>query len=106
MFKAVIVLSMVGCFSLFGTQAFACGIQGSVVHKDGSKAGSESYVTTSWRYGDKAWPKRGQYKLELGSNACGKTVDVHFNGDKITRVTLKSKGWTIVNLRGQRNCCL
>lgn len=58
--------------------AFACGIEGSITHTDGSKANGDR-VTTSYTSAGAAHASNGSYSLDLGSVACGNRVDVYVN---------------------------
>lgn len=77
-----------------GGSVLACGIQGSAVNSDGSKIDGTATVSTSWN-STKAYPRNGQYSLDLGSSACGEKVTVYLNGNDGKRVTVN--GWTTVN---------
>jgi len=77
-----------------GGSVLACGIQGTAVNKDGSKIDGTATVSTSWN-GTKAYPRGGQYRLELGSSACGERVTVYLDGNNGQDVRVS--GWTTVN---------
>jgi len=81
--------------------ALACGIEGRATWGDGSKIDGSSKISTSWN-GTKAYPSRGEYSLDLGSNACGKTITVYFNGSHYTEITLKGSGYTRLDIVGRK----
>ncbi len=68
-----------------------CGIEGSVTWSDGSKSDKSTTVSTSWN-SKKAYPSKGWYTLDLGSDACGQSMTVYLDGSQGTRVTLPSSG--------------
>jgi len=84
--------------TIFTASAQACGIQGTAVYSDGSKMDGTATISTSWN-GKKAFPRNGQYQLNLGSSVCGQTIAVYLNGNNGRRVTVN--GWTTVNFRGR-----
>lgn len=79
---------------LFSVQSFACGIEGTVVHKDGSKVDGTSTISTSWN-SKVAYPRKGVYRLDLGSRVCGQKVTVYLDGNNSQRVRVD--GWATVN---------
>jgi len=71
-------------------------IHGTAHHSDGSKIDGSATVSTSWN-GNKAYPRAGHYRLELGGNprqkvtvyVDGKTYTViHVDGDTCVNVQL------------------
>ena len=62
-------------------------IYGSALNSDGSKIDGTGRVSTSWN-SNVAFPKNGQYKLELGSNP-NKSITVYLDG--------KNQGTVFVN---------
>ena len=90
MMKKIVVI--VGLF--VSGQALSCGIQGAAVNSDGSKIDGSGTISTSWN-GKKAYPKNGNYSLDLGSSICGEKVSVYLDGNQEKRVTVN--GWTTVN---------
>ena len=86
------------------TQAFACGIEGKATRSDGSKVDGTVTVSTSWN-SNKAYPRNGYYNLELGSNACGRNVEVYVNGNSIGNRKIPNDGNARVDfvMRGSSN---
>ncbi len=86
------------------SQVFACGIEGKAVRTDGSKVDGTATVSTSWN-SEKAFPRKGYYTLDLGSSACGESVEVYVNGYSIGRHRIPSSGNATVNitLKGSSN---
>jgi hypothetical protein len=74
---------------LFGV-LFACAaaradsIFGSCVYKDGSKAGGEVSISTSWN-SQKAYPANGRYVLDFGGKV-DHDVTIYVNGTTFGRV--------------------
>ncbi|MBT4837972.1 MAG: hypothetical protein HON94_11565 [Methylococcales bacterium] len=93
--KTCIYLCMASGF-LFASNAFSCGIEGSAHRTGGSKVNGTATISTSWN-GDKAFPRNGQYQLDLGSSVCGKKLTVFVNGYKIGRYRIPSSGYATVN---------
>jgi len=93
--KKALLVSLVVSGLFLGSQAFACGIQGTAVNSDGSKIDGSGTISTSWN-SKKAYPKNGKYELDLGSSVCGETITVYLDGNNGKRVTVK--GTTTVNL--------
>jgi len=67
----------------------ACGVEGSAHRTDGSKVDGTVRVSTSWN-STQAYPRNGYYELDLGSSACGKSVEVYVNGYSIGRHSIPS----------------
>ena len=59
-------------------------IYGSAHRKDGSKVNGTMTVSTSWN-GNKAYPRNGEYNLDLGSNP-RQRVTVYVNGMRYTEI--------------------
>lgn len=97
MLKTAIVLSVGICICLIGSQAFACGLEGSAKRTDGSKVDGSARISTSWN-SKEAYPRNGYYTLDLGSSACGQTVEVYVNGYSIGRYKIPSSGNATVNV--------
>jgi hypothetical protein len=76
---------------LAAAPAFACGIEGTVTWSDGSKSHKTTTVSTSWN-SKKAYPDKGRYALELGPDACGKSMTVYLDGNQGKQVTLPGSG--------------
>lgn len=76
------------------TGASACGVQGSVVFSDGSKANGTERISTSWN-GKEAYPRNGTYRLDLGDGVCGEKITVYLNGNQGREVRVD--GWVTVN---------
>ena len=91
--KLLAVSSMVASFLLAG-QSFACGIEGTVVNSDGSKVDGTSIISTSWN-SKKAYPRNGNYRLDLGSSVCGNKITVYLDGNNSRQV--KVEDWTTVD---------
>ena len=92
--KKALLASLVVSGLFFGSQVFACGIQGTAINSDGSKIDGTGTISTSWN-SKKAYPKNGEYSLDLGSSVCGETITVYLDGNNGRKVTVK--GWTTVN---------
>ncbi|MEZ6058050.1 MAG: hypothetical protein R3C01_15225 [Planctomycetaceae bacterium] len=67
--------------------AFADKLFGKIVYKDGSKAGGEVGVSTSWN-SKKAYPKNGSYELDFGETV-GREINIFVKGTKVGSVTVK-----------------
>jgi hypothetical protein len=80
---------MIGLVS--GGAALACGIEGKATRTDGSKVDGTARVSTSWSNAN-AYPHGGYYNLELGSGACGKSVEVYVNGNSIGKRSVPNDG--------------
>jgi lysine/ornithine N-monooxygenase len=65
----------------------AC-IYGTAYRKDGSKVDGTIKVSTSWN-NEKAFPKKGKYRLCLGSNP-KKTITIYVDGMKYGKVRVDS----------------
>ncbi len=59
-------------------------IYGSARRKDGSKVDGTMTVSTSWN-SNKAYPRNGQYNLDLGSNP-KQRITVYVDGMRYTEV--------------------
>lgn len=68
-----------------------CGIEGAATWSDGSKAGPTVSISTSWN-SQKGVPRNGWYELDLGPEACGKSITVYDNGKHGVSVKLPSSG--------------
>jgi len=101
MAKAAVVLgvSVFICLmsGLVGGRVFACGLEGSAKRTGGSKVDGTAKITTSWN-SNTAYPRNGYYTLDLGSSACGQTVEVYVNGYSIGRYKIPSNGNATVNV--------
>lgn len=97
MVKAAVVLVLSVFISLAGVQAFACGIEGTAMRTDGSKVDGTARVSTSWN-SKETYPEKGSYTLDLGSNACGESVEVYVNGTSIGRYSIPNSGNARVNI--------
>lgn len=97
MAKLAIVLAVGVCICLMGGQVFACGLEGSAKRTDGSKVDGTAKISTSWN-NNKAYPRNGYYMLDLGSSACGQSVEVYVNGYSIGRYKIPSSGNARVNV--------
>jgi hypothetical protein len=80
----------------FSGPAFSCGIEGNAVRTDGSKVDGTARVSTSWN-SKTAYPHNGYYNLDLGSGACGESVEVYVNGNSIGRRSIPNSGNARVN---------
>ncbi len=75
---------------VFAAAVLACRIvqadslYGKCVHSDGSKAGSEVSISTSWN-GKKAYPVNGRYVLDFGGTV-DHNVTVYVNGSTFGRI--------------------
>ncbi len=88
--KKIICLGL----SLATSTVMACGIEGKVVFRDGSKANGTEVISTSWN-GKKAYPKNGYYKLDLGNKVCGETISIYLNGNQ--EIKVKVKDWVRID---------
>jgi len=66
------------------TATLADTIYGKCCYKDGSKAGSEVKISTSWN-SKKAYPSGGSYTLDFGGSV-KKSITVYCNGKSVGRV--------------------
>lgn len=78
-----VLIACVLCVVL-ASAACADSLSGSIKYKDGSKAGSEIGVSTSWN-SKKAYPKNGFYRLDFGGKV-GTTISVYVKGTRVGRV--------------------
>ena len=81
---------------LLPVQSYACGIQGAAVNSDGSKIDGTGTISTSWN-SKKAYPRNGEYRLDLGSSVCGEKVTVYLDGNQSQ--TIRVDGWVNVSFR-------
>lgn len=88
-------LAIVAAGVFFSTQAFACGIEGKAKRTDGSEVNGTATVSAG---GKQATPRNGRYTLDLGSWACGETVEVFVNGYSIGKYTIPQNGNATVNI--------
>ncbi len=97
------ILFIAVLLSLVAFPCFACGIKGNVKRSDGSKVDKSATISTSWN-NKKAYPSNGSYTLDLGSSACGKSIEVYINGYSVGKYTIPSNGFVTVNitLKGDR----
>lgn len=82
-----LALCAVLCFGLATADpasALADTLYGTCVYKDGSKAGYEIGISTSWS-GKKGIPDNGRYTLDFGGRV-GKTITVYVKGKSVGRV--------------------
>lgn len=102
--KTVCIYLSVASSFLFASHSFSCGIEGSALRTGGSKVNGTATVSTSWN-SKKAFPRKGQYQLDLGSSVCGKKITVFVNGYDIGRYRLPNNGYATVNitLKGSSN---
>jgi len=84
-------------FLAASSPCFADGIRGTATRTDGSKVDGTVTISTSWN-GQKAFPKRGVYELDLGSAAGGQKITVYVNGYKLRDVTIPKGGFASVNV--------
>ncbi len=70
-------------------------IYGSALGRDGSKIDGSGTVSTSWN-SNKAYPKNGQYSLDLGSNP-NQSITVYLDG--MTQGTVFVNGSAQFNIR-------
>ncbi len=66
------------------TAAKADSIYGKCVYKDGSRAGGEVRISTSWN-SKKAYPANGRYVLDFGRKM-NRSITVYVNGKTFGRV--------------------
>ena len=59
-------------------------LYGSAQRPDGSRIDGTATVSTSWN-GNKAYPRNGQYTLDLGSNPCQK-ITVYVDGRRYSEI--------------------
>lgn len=71
------VFSLVLTLLSASVSSAAC-LYGNAVNSDGSRIDGSAYVSTSWN-GKRAYPKRGNYELCLGSNP-RKSITVYVDG--------------------------
>ena len=90
-------LAVLGLVVLIGSQSMACGIEGSANRTDGSKVDGTVKISSSWN-GNKAYPRDGSYRLDLGSSACGERVTVYVNGYSIGKYSIPSSGFARVDV--------
>ena len=77
------ILAVLACLVLT-TAAFGDSIYGKCRYEDGSKAGSEVKISTSWN-SKKAYPSGGSYTLDFGGSV-KKSITVYCNGKSVGRV--------------------
>ena len=94
MTKKISAIAGIAMGFLLSGQAFACGVKGTAVNSDGSKIDGTSTISTSWN-SKKAYPRDGEYRLDLGSRVCGEKITVYLDGNQGRRVRVD--GWATVN---------
>lgn len=90
------VLLALGVLCGLAAPAVACGIEGYGRRTDDSKVDGTATLSTSWN-GEKAFPRDGRFRLELGSAVCGQSIEVYVNGYSIGRYSIPSSGFAWVN---------
>ncbi|MDR1165653.1 MAG: DUF4982 domain-containing protein [Deltaproteobacteria bacterium] len=88
--KILLSMASVLAIALLSASVWACGIEGSAT-RSGSDVNGTVRVSTSWNSSD-AFPRGGYYNLDLGSGACGESVEVFVNGYSIGRRSIPSSG--------------
>lgn len=76
-------------FALAATSGRADTIYGECRHKDGSKAGGSTRISTSWNSKTTS-PANGRYVLDFGGKV-GKTITVYINGTTVGRVSVSGQ---------------
>ncbi len=92
----IFIFTLAACIFV-SSQVLACGIEGTAKRTDDSKVDGTATVSTSWN-SKKAFPRDGYYTLDLGSSACGESVDVYVNGYSIGRYKIPKSGNATVNI--------
>ena len=92
--KTLITLSCAAALLTAAGPVAACGIEGRAVNSDGSAINGTGRISTSWN-SKKAFPRKGRYRLDLGSSVCGEKITVYLDGNQGQRVRVN--GWTRVN---------
>lgn len=92
--KTFITVSCAAALLSVPSLASACGIEGRAVNSDGSAINGTGRISTSWN-SKKAYPRKGTYRLDLGSSVCGEKITVYLDGNQGQRVRVN--GWTRVN---------
>jgi len=83
--KAILLKTVcAGLLLLVCATAHADSIYGSCLYKDGSRAGSEVGISTSWN-GKKAYPVNGRYVLDFGGKV-RHYVTIYVNGKAFGRL--------------------
>jgi hypothetical protein len=96
--RFILIVTLILFFT--GQAVFAGFIYGTVTRTDGSKSDGTSTVSTSWN-SKKAYPKNGEYRLDLGGTADGEIVTVYINGNCWGKVKVKSSGTRVdIELKG------
>ena len=93
MYQSLLALSLLTA----SAATLACGIEGSATRTDGSKIDGTAQVSNSWN-SQTTYPRNGRYELDLGSSACGESVEVYANGQSLGRHSIPSSGNTTVNV--------
>ncbi len=70
-------------FSVWAFAEDAC-LYGTATWRSGSKIDGTTRISTSWN-GKEAFPRKGRYRLCLGSNP-KKTITVYLNGNTYTTI--------------------
>jgi len=84
------IFALAVVFLLFAASyAQADSLYGKCVYKDGSKAGGEIGISTSWN-GKKGYPRNGRYTLDFGKRV-GATITVYVKGKSVGRVKVSGK---------------
>jgi hypothetical protein len=89
--KALLLSALAGFLLIPVSVSFACGIEGKATRTDGSKVDGSARVSSSWGNRE-TWPRDGWYNLDLGSGACGESVEVFVNGYSIGRRSISRDG--------------
>lgn len=92
--KKSFLATCIAAVLLLSCPTYACGIKGSVVNSDGSRVDGTSAISTSWN-SKKAYPRKGTYRLDLGSSVCGKRITVYLDHNQGKTITVN--GWVTVN---------
>lgn len=84
MFKPLTNVLFACLIVLACTAAKADSIYGECVYEDGSKAGGEVSISTSWN-SKKAYPVNGRYVLDFGTQL-NRSITIYVNGKTFGRV--------------------
>jgi hypothetical protein len=84
MFRQCLSFLVIAAIVSWCCVAQADTLYGTCVYKDGSKAGSEIGISTSWN-GKKAYPANGRYTLDFGGTV-NHSITVYVKGKAVGRV--------------------
>lgn len=95
--KTILIGSIIVMTTIGSSEIFACGIEGSAKRTDGSDVNGNVVIKTHG-YPGQVIPRNGYYSLDLGSSACGHSVDIFVNGYSFGTYSIPNSGNANVNV--------